>query len=237
MRVLLSSKSVTLVNMGDAVKRGAGRRTYDNSRRHAQTNETRARVIESARALFVARGYAQTSMEATAEAADVAPATVYRLFGSKRELLKAIIDVSSGGDERPIAFHERPQVVALLREPDPAHYLERFARVVRETSARLDPIYQVVETAAAVDADSAELLALMRQQRFVGHGRVAQGLADRKVLPRGMTVAQAHDAIYAISSPELRRVVISQRGWAAKTYERWLAEMLKAAVLSPPRTR
>lgn len=224
--------------MGKAVKREDVRahRAYDNSRRQLKTNETRVRIIESARELFIERGYAQTSMESTADAAGVGPATVYRLFGSKRELLKAIIDVSSGGDDRPIAFHERPHVVALLQEPDPIRFLERFARIVRETSSRLDPIYQVVEAAAAVDSDSADLLDLMRQQRFVGHGRVAQGLADRKVLPRGMTVSQAHDAIYAICSPELRRVLLSQRRWTPKAYELWLVDMLKAAVLSPQGT-
>jgi hypothetical protein len=73
----------------------------------------------------------------------------------------------------------------------------------------------------------------MREQRFVGHGRVTRGLAERKALPRGMTVPQAHDTIYALSSPELRGVVLAQRGWTRKTYERWLFDMLEAAVLRP----
>lgn len=221
--------------MSGSVKREAvpARRRYDNTRRRAQTSETRARIIEAARTLFVEHGYALTSVEAAADAAGVAPATVYRLFGSKRELLKAIIDVSSGGDDLPIAFHERPEVVAMLQEPDPVRYLQRFARLVSETSARLDPLYAVVEAAAAVDADSAGLLALMREQRFIGHGRVARGLADRKALTKGISVRQAHDTVYAISSPELRRVLLAQRGWTKQTYERWLADVLIAAVLQP----
>lgn len=222
--------------MGSTVK-GDGAapapRRYDNSRRQAQTSDTRVRIIDAARTLFIEHGYALTSVEAAAEAAGVAPATVYRLFGSKRELLKAIIDVSSGGDDLPIPFHERPEAVALLNEPDPARYLRRFVRIVSELSVSLDPIYAVVQAAAAVDADSAALLALMREQRFVGHGRVTRGLAERKALPRGMTVPQAHDTIYALSSPELRGVVLAQRGWTRKTYERWLFDMLEAAVLRP----
>jgi AcrR family transcriptional regulator len=219
--------------MEGSVKREAApaRRRYDNSRRQAQTSETRARIIDAARTLFVEHGYALTSVEAAADAADVAPATVYRLFGSKRELLKAIIDVNSGGDDLPIPFHERPEVVALLQEPDPVRYVKRFARIVSETSARLDPLYAVVEAAATVDTDSAGLLALMREQRFIGHGRVARGLADRKALPRRMSVPQAHDTIYAISSPELRGVLLAQRGWTRKTYERWLSDVLIAALL------
>ena len=84
--------------MGSRIARepAPARRQYDNSRRRARTSDTRARIIEAARTLFVERGYALTSVEAVADAARVAPATVYRLFGSKREILKEIIDVSSG---------------------------------------------------------------------------------------------------------------------------------------------
>jgi AcrR family transcriptional regulator len=222
------------MDMGRPVKTDAAasvRRQYDNSRRQAQTSRTRARIIEAARKLFLEHGYAATPIEAAAVAADVGPATVYRQFGSKRELLKAIIDVSSGGDDQPIPFHERPPVVAMLNEPDPARLLQRFARLVVETSERLDPLYEVVEAAAAVDADSADLLALMRDQRFVGHGRVARALADRAALRKGMIVSQAHDEIFAICSPELRRVLMAQRGWTTRAYERWLLDTLKAAVL------
>jgi AcrR family transcriptional regulator len=223
------------MDMGRPVKSRAApnRRQYDSSRRQAQARTTRGRITEVARTLFVENGYAATSVEATAEAAEVAPATVYRLFGSKRELLKAIIDVSSGGGDQPIPFHERPPVVAMLNEPDPVLLLERFVRLVGETSERLDPLYEVVEAAAAVDPDSADLLVLMRDQRFVGHGRVARGLADRKALPKGMSVSRAHDVIYAVCSPELRRVLLAQRGWTARAYERWLLGMLEAAVLAP----
>jgi AcrR family transcriptional regulator len=218
--------------MAGAVKPdGSERRGYDNSRRQAQARATRSRVIAAARDLFVERGYPATSIEAVAEAADVAPATVYRLFGSKRELLKAIIDVGSGGDDRPIPFNERPEVVALLNEPDPIRCVEGFARLASEMGQRLDPIYEVVEAAAAVDSDSAELLSLMREQRFVGQGRIARALADRKALRKGMSLSQAHDAIYALFSPELRRVLLADRGWSPSAYAKWLTNMAVAAVL------
>jgi AcrR family transcriptional regulator len=209
------------------------RREYDNSRRQAQVRATRAGIIAAARTLFVERGYSATSVEAVAEAAEVAPATVYRLFGSKRELLKAVIDVSSGGDAEPIPFNERPEVVALLQEPDPVRFLAGFARLAHEVGQRLDPIYEVVEAAAAIDPDSAALVSLMREQRFVGQGRIARALADRKALRKGMTLSQAHDSIYALFSPELRRVLLTERGWTPTVYERWLAHMLAAAVLEP----
>ena len=107
--------SATLTNMARAVKR----RPYDNSRRQAQTQATRSDVVAAGRRLFIELGYAATTVEAIGVAANTAPATVYRLFGSKRGVLSAVLDVSFVGDDEPVAFGERPAVRALLEEADP----------------------------------------------------------------------------------------------------------------------
>src|SRR5579859_5337217 len=77
--------------MAEAVKR-----RYDNSRRLAQVRATRAKVIDAAKQLFIKHGYPATTLEAVADAADVALPTLYRLFGSKRALLKEVLDTSPG---------------------------------------------------------------------------------------------------------------------------------------------
>lgn len=48
-------------------------------------------MILAARELFVAHGYAATSVEAIGAAADVPMATVYRLFGGKRGILTEVL--------------------------------------------------------------------------------------------------------------------------------------------------
>src|SRR5215471_15823853 len=97
--------------MSEAVKR-----RYDNSRRQAQARATRVRVIETAKRMFIERGYPATTIEAIAEAADVPLPTVYRVFGSKRALLAAVLDISFGGDDQPVAFGDRPAVLAARAE-------------------------------------------------------------------------------------------------------------------------
>ena len=98
--------------MTEAVKR-----PYDNSRRQAQARATRQTVIEAATRLFTEYGYPATTIEAVADAADVPLPTVYRLFGSKRALLAAVLDTSFGGDDQPIAFADRPAVRAARPSP------------------------------------------------------------------------------------------------------------------------
>ncbi|MGH8937055.1 MAG: TetR/AcrR family transcriptional regulator, partial [Acidimicrobiia bacterium] len=76
---------------------------YDSSRRQARVRATRQRAVEAAKELFIENGYPATTIEAIADAADTPLPTLYRLFGSKRALLSAVLDISFGGDDEPIA--------------------------------------------------------------------------------------------------------------------------------------
>src|ERR687894_1116156 len=87
-------------------------------RAQPRTRLARTAVIEAARALFLERGYGATTIEAISDHSDVPPATVYRLFSSKRGILKAILDVSIAGDDDPVSLPDRPQVREPLADPD-----------------------------------------------------------------------------------------------------------------------
>lgn len=208
-------------------------RRYDNTRRQAQARATRADVVAAARDLFVQRGYAATTIEAIGEAADTPLATVYRLFGSKRGILAAVLDVSFVGDDEPITMHERPAVQAAFAEADPRRLLTSFARICRELLDRSAPIQHVLRGAATVDPEVAELLALVRSQRLEGQSRVACALAARGALAEGITEAAAADTIYTLMAPEVHHILTVERAWSADRYERWLANSLCTLLLPP----
>src|SRR6059058_4712641 len=106
------------------------RRTYDGAARQARTRRTQAAVVEAAQSLFVERGYAATTIEAISERSDTPQATVYRLFSSKLGILKAVLDVSVGGDDDAVGMVDRPQVRALLADRDPRNQIAGFAALV-----------------------------------------------------------------------------------------------------------
>lgn len=54
--------------------------------------DPRAELLDQAETMFSERGYAATSVRSIAEAAGVTPAMVHYYFGSKRELLIAVLD-------------------------------------------------------------------------------------------------------------------------------------------------
>jgi len=207
------------------------RRTYDNSRRLAQARATRTHVAQTAHRLFLERGYPGTTIEAIAQTAGIPLATVFRLFGNKRGILAAVLDLAFGGDDEPVAFHERAAVRSALAELDPWRLVEAFAGICRELLDRSSAIQEVVRSAAAVDAEAADMLAVSAQQRLTGQARVAKALADRGALAGGIDLHQATDIIYMLMSPEVHRILTVERGWSGDEYQRWLARALRAMLL------
>jgi AcrR family transcriptional regulator len=67
-------------------------RPYKLGRRAATVEETRNRIIDGARELIGADGFAAFTMDAVAERAGVARMTVYYQFGSRTGLLEALFD-------------------------------------------------------------------------------------------------------------------------------------------------
>ena len=202
------------------------RRTYDGAARQARTRRTRAAVVEAAQSLFVERGYAATTIEAISERSDTPQATVYRLFSSKLGILKALLDVSIGGDDRAMPMADRPQVRALLSDADPANQLTGFAALLREIMARVGPVHGVLADAARSDQDAASLLAEIARQRHEGQQGIARSLARSGALRPGLSERDAADVIHALASPEVYGLLVTDRGWSGERYETWLRSIL-----------
>src|SRR5258708_17952641 len=98
------------------------KRPYHSPARQRQAEETRQRMLEAARGLFVQLGYVGTTLEAIAKAADVSPKTVAACFRAKRCTLTAIV--------HPNAFCARHQeIIDRLRStPEPGQRVEGIAQ-------------------------------------------------------------------------------------------------------------
>jgi AcrR family transcriptional regulator len=214
--------------------RAVKKRLYDNTRRQAQVRATRRRIIEAAKALFIEHGYPATTLEAIAAAADTSPPTLYRLFPSKRTLLKAVLDVSFGGDDQPIAFAERPEVRGARAEPDPLALIRAFARIGRDLMQRSSAIMHVLATAAQVDPDAAQLLEEIRRQRHAGQSRIAAALAALDALDPELQFSDAADIAYTVLSPDVHRILTTERGWTPEQYQQWLIRALSLLLRREP---
>jgi AcrR family transcriptional regulator len=203
------------------------RRSYDNTRRREAVRATRLRVIEAAKALFLHHGYPATTIEAIAHGSRVAVPTVYRLFGSKHALLKAVGDTSLVGDDEPVAFGERAAVKAALGADDPIALIDAFAVICRDVKNRATAIYQVLTSAAVVDADAADLLAEFRSQAHTGRARIVAALRQMDALDPVLTRSEAEDIVYTCLSFEVAHILTVERAWSEAQYEAWIARSLR----------
>ena len=213
---------------------GSAKRRYDNSRREANVRAARLKVIESAKELFEELGYPATTLEAIADASDTALPTLYRTFGSKRALLKAVLDTSFVGDDEPVAFGDRPQVQAARAAADPEALIDAFAVICREVKDRSCGIYRVLSSAALFDDEAAELLADVRQQAHTGRSRIVAALRGMDALDPALSRREAEDIVYTCLSFEVAWILTVERGWNATQYEAWISRSLRALLRPDP---
>jgi AcrR family transcriptional regulator len=199
----------------------------------ARTRLARAAVVDAARTLFFERGYGATTIEAISAQADVPPATVYRLFSSKRGILKALLDVSIAGDDEAVPLADRPSVRSLSAVEDPRNQVAGFVAIAAQVNARTASIYRILVSAAASDPDAAALLDELTHQRQEGQGGLARSLARAGVLRPKLRERDAGDIIHALMSPEVYRLLVVDRGWSSQRYQQWLTETLLDQLLAP----
>jgi AcrR family transcriptional regulator len=208
-------------------------RRYVSEVRDEQARRTRRAVVTAARDLFLAQGYAATTIDAIAEAAHVSRRTVFNAVGGKVALLKLALDWAIVGDDEPVALADRPAIEAIRAEPDPRRAVDLWVNMVVDISARVAPIGEVLYAAADSDPEAAELLANSVQIRMHGATAFASYLASLGGLAEGVTEQQAADLFWSLNDGHLYSLLVTQRGWTPAALARWLSDSLAIALLRP----
>src|SRR6202044_4134637 len=94
-------------------------RAYDASGRRESAARNRAAVLAACRELLFRDGYHHMTVRSVAGQAGVSPEAVYKAFGSKAGLMKALWDATLAGDDQPVAIGERPQMAEIRCAADP----------------------------------------------------------------------------------------------------------------------
>jgi AcrR family transcriptional regulator len=207
------------------------KRRYRSRLRQEQAADTRQRIVQAAYGLFVRRGYPGTTMEAIARQAQVAVETVYTAFGNKKSLLTRLVQFALLGDESPTPLFERPGPQAVRMETDPRRQVALFAADMRSIMERVGPLLEVIRAAAQADDDMAGLLRHLLDQRLEGMRRFVGFLRSRGPLRRGLSQQAAAETVWALTSPDLHRLLTVDRGWAGERYEAWLSDALQRLLL------
>ena len=200
------------------------KRSYTSTKRQEQARATRRAILDAAAERFVTEGYAATTIQAIADGAGVAVQTVYAVFGSKREILRQLIETGITGDDDPTPVTERAEARAVAEEADPWRRAELDAALSRSITERVAPIVRVVEEAAASDPEIAgvsQVIRAARREEMVASAEILAGPDG----PQG-DLEEAAATLYVLYSPMVADLLMRDYGWSGERYEKWLAGMI-----------
>jgi AcrR family transcriptional regulator len=212
--------------MTDEHSKDAARRPYHSPARRRQAEQTRMRILAAARELFRSAGYAASTMEAIAASAQVSAKTVEAAFGSKRGVLAAVVDpLASSGPPRDLVDQVRAA-------EDPRHRIRLVAELTRRAYETSVPEFELMRGAAAVAPEVAAVAQQVGARRRANQVHLITYLREKGALRKDLAPEEAADIVWALTSYDLYRALVTERHWPAGRYRDWLADTLADGLLA-----
>ena len=201
--------------------------TEAGQRREARARETRRRIIEAGLRLFLEQGYVNTTVQDIAEAAGVAPATIYQAFGTKHAVLAAALDITVAGDDTPLAVLDRDWVDDARREKNQGRQLRLIVEGASQIAARTAPLKEILRDAAATEAAARELIREDHERRHRTQEGLVDLLIENRQLRAGIDRRRAVDTFFALVNSATYELLVTQRGWTLSEWQAWIADVIE----------
>lgn len=185
---------------------------------------TRLALLKAARTLLEREPYSTVSMGAIATEAGVSRQAVYLHFGSKPELLLALVSYI---DE----VEGLPELLNRIRGAGSG--VEALERFIDQVAALTPRVYRIgIALAAAAEHDAAAGAAWTdrMESRRATCGLIAARLEAEGSLSDALTAAEAADLLWAFSSMRVFEDLVEVRGYALERYRSVLEHALLRTV-------
>jgi AcrR family transcriptional regulator len=196
-----------------------------SNRRVAAAEATRRQILETARRLFVAQGYAASSIQQIAAEAGVAVQTIYSSVGGKAALVLALNDDLD--DDAEIGRRARQ----MGEQNDPLALLAAAVDLTRVLNERGRDLLQVLLSAAPAEPDVARAVADGMERHRQGAERVAARLAAMGALAGGQDARSAATALGLMTAPASWRQ-LTEGGMSFDQAGTWVLDSLTRLLLA-----
>jgi AcrR family transcriptional regulator len=200
--------------------KSAAPRRYNADFRRAKAEETRARILITAKALFSKHGVDKVTIDDIARRASVSSPTVYALLRSKSGILKEIIQGTFFGANYA-------SVTQRTKNTDDPYELLRItasiSRVIFDTEK------EEIGLMRGTSAFSAELKRIemeFERIRFDLQEERARLLVRKCAIARNLGVDTVRDIMWMYTGRDIYRMLVLERAWSSDKYEEWLAHTL-----------
>ncbi|HZX56549.1 MAG TPA: TetR/AcrR family transcriptional regulator [Ilumatobacteraceae bacterium] len=206
----------------------AGRR-YDSSRRRERARLAHDALLDTALKRFTDDGYAATTIDSIAAAVEVSAATIYKTYGGKPGIVRALCERALGG-RGPVPAEQRSDRLRVTTT-NPREVIEGWGRLTAEVAPRVAPILLLLRDAASGDAAAAALHDELDSNRLRRMTENARFLVENGHVRTGIGLAHARDVLWTYSSPELFDLLVRRRRWSLTRYSEFVADAIAAALL------
>jgi hypothetical protein len=146
----------------------------------------------------------------------VSAESVYKGFGTKAALAKAVFDLALAGDDEPVPVAERPAMLAVRDEPDVRRKIAMFADGLADRQARSARVQILIRDGRHVDDSLAPVWARLRDEGLTGMTTLGRDLLWN----------------YLVINHYERLVLI--QGWTLERYAHWLRDAITSALCPEP---
>jgi len=200
-------------------------RRYDSSGRRQKAEARREHVLAAARAQFLDRGYAATSVASVAEAAGVSVETVYKSLGPKSALVRALWERALAGTGSTPAPERSDSLSA--GTGDVAALIRGWATLTAEVSPEVSPVTLLVREAATHDKDMAALLKDIDDERRDRMRVLARRLLHHGGVRPGLTQRAVTDALWIYTSPEIYDLLVRRSAFSRQQFAAFVEDALR----------
>jgi AcrR family transcriptional regulator len=206
------------------------KRSYDASRRREQARERRLAVVLAARELFGRDGFRLTTIAAIAKRAGVSAESVYKGFGTKAALAKAVFDLELAGDDEPVPVAARPAVQAIRDEPDVRRKIAMFAAGLAQRQAASARVQILIRDGRHVDDSLAPVWDKLTDEGLTGMTMLGRHLLETGQLRDGIGLDEVRDVLWNYLAIDAYERLVLTQGWPPERYSAWLARALTSAL-------
>lgn len=202
--------------------------------REAAAQQTRRAVLDAARELFAARGWAGTPVSEVARRAGVSVDTVYASAGRKPALLVAVVDseLADGGD--PVAAGQRDYVRRIRETTGGVARIEAYAAALAERLPRTTPLLLALRVAADADRECARAYGAVADRRAANMRSFAADLRATGDLWADLDDEAVALVVWSMNGPEYFSF-LADRGVTPAAYGRLLVDVWCRTLVAPGR--
>jgi hypothetical protein len=155
---------------------------------------------------------------------------------NKPTLLRQVWYVHFRGDEEDLRLLNRPEIRAVLAEPNLPTRFAKHAVVITAVFGRIAPLLAALQGAAATEPAAAAMLAEWDERRLDACTSYAAAAATGQL---AVSQDECRDVLAATMDGTLWQRLVAERGWPDERFAAWLGRLWTAQLVKPrhPRQR